>query len=498
MILNEQGKPYALGSAFEGASNAPRMTSYLSPTVGPNSAIGNSLTSLRGRSRQLFRNNPLAKGGKETFTSNMVGSGITPRFQFKDNPELKEEIQELWQDSVPELDFDENLDFYGMQTIVSDTVFSDGEILALYKPQSTYADLAVPFQVQLLETDHLDVSYTTFLSNGNPVRMGIEYNKQGKKIAYWLHKDHPGEYAFFNNSVERVRIPKSQIEHIFDPTRPGQQRGLPSLSSIIVKLNDIDTCVDAELVRRKSTAMFGGFIEQIDNFQGENGNNPPPHFGIGSKDNGIDIYHLEPGTWPVLPPGKKVNFAEPKDVSGNYVAWMKQQLMDVSRGMGITYEQLSGDLEGVTYGSIRAGLLEFRRLITMKRNKTIIFQFCRPIIIAWLETAILLGKIKSISIADYMKNKRKYWRGINWQGQPWAWIDPFKDIMGEIADERAGHSSRSMNVAARGLDIENLDNEISDDNIRADKLGLIFDTDPRKVTKTGLFQKMVDDSVKED
>jgi capsid protein len=34
-----------------------------------------------------------------------------------------------------------------------------------------------------------------------------------------------------------------------------------------------------------------------------------------------------------------------------------------------------------------------------------------------------------------------------------------------------------------GADPEDLDEEIAEDNARADKLGLIFDSDPRKVQK---------------
>jgi len=75
---------------------------------------------------------------------------------------------------------------------------------------------------------------------------------------------------------------------------------------------------------------------------------------------GAQVIELRPGNFPKLPAGWDVAFAYPTDVGGNYVAWMIQQLRDVAKGMGITYEQLTGDLAGVTYTSIRAGLLDFR------------------------------------------------------------------------------------------------------------------------------------------
>lgn len=483
-ILDANGRPYAVdsgGSGYEGASQAPRMRSFTVSNIGPNASVGNSLATLRGRSRRVIKNDSLAKGGQEATTANMVGKGITPRFNFKGNPQLKEQVQELWLDSVSELDFDENTNFYGQQAIASNALFSDGECLALFRPRNRYADLAVPMQIQLLEADHLDAAYTTTLPNGNKIRMGIEYNSMGKRVAYWLYKDHPGEMYMNHDGWRRVRVPAKNICHVFDVTRPGQQRGLPSLSSVLVKLHEIDQCVDAELVRRKTTAMFGGFIRQIQEYSPEN----PNLMGQNKSINGQSFVALEPGTFPVLNPNEDVIFSQPHDVSGSYIAWMKQQLMSVARGMGITYDQLTGDLSEVNYSSIRAGLLEFRRALTMRMNKTLIYQFCRPIIQRWLDTAVLTGKL---IIPDYAQNRRRYYRGITWQQDPWQWIDPYKDMLAEILEIRSGLRNYTQALAARGQDIESFFAERGEENIMIDFYKFVFDTDARKTNKTGIYQ----------
>ncbi|MBI9092190.1 MAG: phage portal protein [Desulfobacterium sp.] len=480
MIVDQTGRPYA-STTYEGASQAPRMSNFMAPTIGPNTAIGNSLTSLRGRSRQAIRNNPHAKSGQETYTANMVGKGITPRFNFPGAPDgVKEQVQELWLDSVPEFDWDGNANFYGMEATVAYALFSDGESLGLIRPRNRYADLAVPLQVQLMEADHLDVAYSTTLPSGRKIRMSIEYTKSGKRAAYHLFKDHPGE-MFMNGDMGRVRVPAKNITHVFDVTRPGQQRGLPALSSTLVKLHEIDQCVDAELVRRKTTAMFGGFIKQIQEYNPENSNM------LGSKKtvSGIDVVALEPGTFPVLNLNEDVVFSQPHDVSGSYIAWMKQQLMDVAQGMGITYDQLTGDLSGVNYSSIRAGLLEFRRALTMKMHKTLIFQFCRPVIQRWLDTAVITGKL---IIPDYLQNKRRYYRGITWQSDPWQWIDPYKDMLAEILEIRGGLKNYTQALAARGQDIESFFAEREGELKLVDLYNFVFDTDPRKTTAKGIYQ----------
>ena len=61
--------------------------------------------------------------------------------------------------------------------------------------------------------------------------------------------------------MDTVRIPmRSEIIHLFACCAPGQIRGEPWLSRALVKLNELDQYDDAELVRKKTAAMFAGFV----------------------------------------------------------------------------------------------------------------------------------------------------------------------------------------------------------------------------------------------
>lgn len=479
----------AYANAYEGAGYGRRMSGWGMSTAGPNAALFSSLSALRSRQRQLVRNHPLAAGGVDSLISNMVGKGITPRWQIDDS-DLKEQIQELWADSVDEMDAAGVSGFYGLQDTVGRTMANGGETLVRFRSRRPWDGLAVPLQLQVLEGDHLDEAYNTLADNGNEIRMGIEFNGIGRRAAYWLFKNHPGEQFLTADNTSRVRVPASEMLHVFRPLRAGQIRGVPWFAQIIVKLHEIDQCVDAELVRRKTTAMFGGFVTRTVDYGGDY----PPPIGLRKDDDaqGNAVIEIEPGTFPELPPGMDVKFAEPKDVSGNYTAWMEQQLRDIARGMGITYEQLTGDLEGVNYSSIRAGLLEFRRLITMIQYQTLIFQFCRPVVNRWLDTAVLSG---ALVIPDYLKNRRKY-RRVQWMPDGWDWVDPVKDQKADMMEIRNGLTSRARKVAERGGDIEVIDREIAEDNERSDRLGLVFDSDPRKTTASGIYQEKDDDENK--
>lgn len=482
-ILDFRGKParaVALTGSYEGAGGGRRLSTWGTSTGGPNLSLFSSLGTLRARSRELCRNNPLASGAVDSFVSNLIGSGITPRWQLSDM-ELKQDIQQLWLDSCKEIDFAERCDFAGLQSLIARSMIESGECLVRFRPQPASSDLSVPLQLQILEPDHLDAAYNTVAPNGNEIRLGIEFDKSGKRTAYWLHRDHPGESFLSSGSNEKIRIPASEILHVYRMLRPGQIRGRPWMASIILKLHEIDQCVDAELVRRKTTAMFGGFIKEP---PGESVDTSPLGMKTSDDSEDRDVIALEPGTFPILPPGMDVVFSDPKDVGGNYVAWMKQQLHDIAKGIGVTYEQLTGDLEGVNYSSIRAGLLEFRRLCQQIQFETLVFQFCRPVARYWMDQAILSG---ALLIPDYIDKSRQYKR-IKWRPDGWSWVDPQKDQKAEIMAIRGGLKSRSQSIAEKGGDIETVDTEIAEDNERADKDELIFDSDPRKTTSAGLYQ----------
>jgi lambda family phage portal protein len=484
----------ALYSDYEGAATGRRMSSWGVTTRGPNASLYQSLNRLRSRSRELARNNPLIDGGLDTFAANIVGSGISPRWQLND-PALKKQIQELWNDWVEEADFYGLCDFYGLQTLGSRALMDAGEFLVRFIPMREDDGLSVPLQLQFLEADHLDETFNSiYPQTSNEIRMGIEIDDTGRRVAYHLFREHPGEaFLTYRNQLDRVRIPADQIIHVYRPLRIGQMRGRPWLASILVKLHELDQYEDAELVRKKTAAMFGGFIH--DDVPSGMGGMGGMNLGrsIGQDVNLNTVIAIEPGTFPFLPAGKKVTFSQPVDVGGTYDVWIKQQLREIAVGMGVTYEQLTSDLSGVNYSSIRAGLLEFRRRCSNLQFQTMVFQLCRPVSRAWMDSAVLSG---ALSIQGYFPNRRIY-RRIKWRPDGWPWVDPVKDQLAEQMSVRNGFKSRAQVIAERGGDIETVDQEIAEDNARADKLGLVYDSDPRKTAGSGSVQNVVAEVLKE-
>ena len=83
-----------------------------------------------------------------------------------------------------------------------------------------------------------------------------------------------------------------------------------------------------------------------------------------------------------------------------------------------------------------------------------------------------------------MANRDDY-LAVQWHTPKWAWVDPEKDVKAEVIAIRAGLKSRSMAINETGEDEEAVDQQIAKDNERADELGLVLDSDPRRTDARG-------------
>ena len=472
---------FGASPVHEAAGRGRRSLAWMPGNPGAVAAMLATSAELRGKSRDLVRRNAWAQAGIEAFVANAVGTGIKPQ-SLSGDERFKAEVQALWRDWVEEADAAGQTDFYGLQSLACRAMLEGGECLIRLRSRRLEDGLSVPLQLQLLEPEHLPISLNADLPSGNVVRSGIEFDNMGRRVAYHLYRSHPedGRLAPMSGQggIDTVRIDAKEIIHLFRVLRPGQVRGEPWLSRALVKLNDLDQYDDAELVRKKTAAMFAGFVTRQnpeDNLMGE-----------GTADSqGISLAGLEPGTLQILEPGEDIKFSDPADVGGSYSEFLRTQFRAVAAAIGITYEQLTGDLSGVNYSSIRAGMLEFRRRCEMVQHGVLVHQMCRPVWAAWMKQAVLASALTAPGFVRGGPDRRRQYLAVKWIPQGWQWVDPEKEFKAMLLAIRAGLISRSEAISAFGYDAEDVDREIAADNQRADDLGLIFDSDARYTSKDG-------------
>ena len=89
---------------------------------------------------------------------------------------------------------------------------------------------------------------------------------------------------------------------------------------------------------------------------------------------------------------KKITFPPNLPVDSDFASFMRVEGHRFAAAIGATYEQITGDLQGVTYSSIRAGLLDFRRKCEMMQHHIFVHQWCQPIAEAWMKEAVLFRR----------------------------------------------------------------------------------------------------------
>ena len=412
------------------------------------------------RASYFARNNPNVAAAVAAIVSNAVGTGIKPRSKHPD-PAVRDRLHALWEQWQEQADATGRAGgFYSQQALAVRAMVEGGESFARLVTASPDEGLPVPLMVELISRDQVPTTQWKDLRPGATVRSGIEFNAQGKRVAYWILPFNPSDPTapVLAPTWEPVRVPAEDMLHLFRDLVENQLRGLTWLAPVLLRVNELDQYEDAALVRAKIAAMLMAFIinKDADN---------PAWKGTGQNETPT----LEPGTVAPLNPGETVEFTSPHD-DKNYDTFTKNHLRAIATGIGATYFQVSGDLADANYSSLRGGLVEFRRNIEQLQHLTIIPQLCAPVWRRFVELSVLSG---ALDAPDFYENRGAY-LAAEWLPPAFDWVDPLKDIRAEVEAIDAGLKSRAQSVAEAGYDVEALDAEIAADRTRETRLGLAF------------------------
>lgn len=443
-------------AAYDGASRGRRTagwTSVSSDSV--NAENEGSLQILRDRCRDLARNTWAGRRAVNSLKHNVVRNGIRPA--IKGNDEVEARIKK-WARYPWLCDADERKNLYGIQSLAFATMVQSGEAF-IVRRRTPMRRGGVSMELQLLEPDWVDEEYSQKLKGGNFVIQGVEFNARGKRVAYHMFREHPGDIMHYHQ-VERRRVPADDVVHLFRELRPGQVRGIPDFAPIILKLRDWDNFEDAQLVRQKIAACFTAFVTS-------SGSVMPSEKGKHAADELTT--KVQPGMIARLKPGEEIKFGQPPSVE-DYRDYASVTLHEIAAGMDIPYEVFLGDYSEVNYSSARMGSLEFDRKVDHDRDIVLKPQFLYRLEL-WLAEALAVEGL-TLERTTWTAPKREM-------------IDPGKETRASIEGIRGGITSRQAEIRKRGKDPEEVNEEIAEDNEIADEMGFVHDSDPRKQNANG-------------
>jgi len=427
-----------------------------------------ALETLRYRARDLAVNNEYAKKFLQMCVTNIVGpQGFTLQCLASDIGRPDDMARKIIEDNFwrwQQRGMCESTgqhSFQDVQRLLVEAWKRDGEFL-LRRIKGSAAGNRYGYAVQVLEIDRLATHYNLpKAKNGNRIVMGVELGPNDRPVTYWLRL---GILTDASASQQLTPVDADQIIHGFRPERAEQHRGVPPMHPVMNALKMLSGYQEAAIVAARTGASKMGFFTSKDG--------DPAALATGEDATTGDFYtDAAPGEFGVLPPGYEFQSWNPDYPMANYDSFIKECLRSIASGLGVCYNGLANNLEGVNFSSIRAGVLEERDNWVVDQdwfiNSTMRVIYQDWLLMALTRNALTFGNGSALPITKFDKFAEH-----TWQGRRWAWVDPRKDIEASILAIEARLNSPQNIAAQQGLDLSEVLQQIAAANKMAKDNGL--------------------------
>lgn len=275
----------------------------------------------------------------------------------------------------------------------------------------------------------------------NYIENGIEFNKRGEYVAYFVNKK-----SEFDSEFERIeaKIEGTDITVAWlingKKVSPDHKRCIPVISNILEKVNKLDRYTEASVTKAEQAANIVYAFEHQDFSTGENPINQIMNKKFGVADNSIDGYTLSDslsnrlqeqtsGTSFNLPPGTKIaSFST--DIETDYEKFSKAVFNGISASMEVPPE-VALQMYNSNYSASRAAINAWGYIVDIARDNFSL-QFYKPIYKLWFYHQVLTNKINAVGYVSAMQTGNymitEAYTKSRWTGKNMPHIDPLKEV----------------------------------------------------------------------
>lgn len=466
---------------------------WLCTTGSPRTDIDDAMPRLRARARDLFISSTLNSAAVTTRAAGAVGAGL----RLDAQPDAQtlaldaaaadlydRRIEAAWERWTERAGVDgRSLDEITQQIALACLMSGDCFVDVLISGQS--------MRLAVIESDRVETP--TIMQADPRVIHGVHTNAAGRPIAYYVADayayDMPQliEYTrkrafgggYYDTGEGRWVAPVGGILHAHMPfERPGQRRGIPAASRVLIDSKTLDRYktaeVDAAAVAANAAMLITHPAEDItaevdiaDSFtatQPEGHTEPPAevqHPGYVLKPG--SVYHLEPGA--------DVRSFKTDRPNTAFSAFCDAYDARICAAMGLPAEVVQRRYDS-SYSASRAARLDADMTYRLDRAR-IISQVLRPIYRAWLDlNADRLGLD-----GYYLDATRRFaWQKADFLGESVPSIDPEKEVNAAIAAIEAGLSTRAREARLlNGMDTGTVIRVLASEEAQLRAAGLVKD-----------------------
>jgi len=392
-----------------------------------NTILSGSLRDLQGHCRHLERNNPTARACIEGLDGLVVGSGIA----------LRPDTGNRGLDQMIKREFDrwarhctvDGRNIYALEELLFREVVAVGEGITI---DIVDPDLArqgeIPLRILPLDTEWIDDHNMASPPEGATQVSGIGVDKLGRPVNYFL--SNPNDI----NLDGAKAVPASQVTHVFERRRALQLRGEPWFTPVIETLILERELVSVELYAAQQSAAPAYAVTSEDHDDLDEGDEGH----LATEDDPAQL--IQPGgSWRLLP-GEDIKILSHNRPSQQIAPFRQMLRGDVAASMRIPVRFLDRDVSRANYSSMRADMLDQKRLLDPVRE-----WFGHQTIGAYYQKVLPWILIKLGITADVDPNYR-----LLPDEQPY--VDPMKDKISELIGIYGGLDTYEQSISGRGGD----------------------------------------------
>lgn len=476
------------GVAYDGSSKLDRLSMWRPALRSADADLLPEKSSLDARVKDTLRNDAYVAGGSNLRKDHIVGAQYrlnskpeTAILFGKEDSKWEEEFQEEVETKFTLVaESEQNWFDISRRNTLTDLVrlavgvhLSGGEVLSV---SQWAADDGRPYRtsVQMIDSDRLSTPLNKMLLPNRRIRNGVERNRNGEHIAYYIRNSHPNEgvfgdynqlgYANWTRVPSRTSWGRLRVLYLYEQLRPDQSRGVSELVTALTESRMTKHFRKTELERAVISATYAASIESEfpddilnamgGNFSGE-GNASMQWMSdylaaLNEYSSGARNLHMDGAKIPVFAPGTHLKIQNPGATGPLGDKYEQSLLRYIAASLGVSYEQLSRDFTQTNYSSARAAFGEtWKSMQSLKRS--IADRFATFIYRLWLEEAINKNDIEALK----RRNVPNYYDGLNadaysaceWIGAGQGQIDPLKETQASLLKVKAGFSTKEIEIA---------------------------------------------------
>lgn len=396
--------------------------------------LAGDVGTMRNHSRALERDEPVSSGILRDFRRAVIGTGLRAQSRAKRPDPIHAEavrtaIEVVLAECLARSAAMQGLTDGAQQAVEYEGTLESGDVLL----RAATTAPGEPLWIEVVEADRvatpLDAKPADSLGR---IVNGVEKDRHGRAVAYWVAKRHPGDWMPANSVLGSdvrmgVSLSVSDFDRVDagrDPLRPlavlvksrvtraGQSRGVGLLHACLDDLNDLGLLMKASLRRAQIATCVAAFIsseaDDLDLLQ------------MTAEDYGYQLdQKLTPGLIWRLFPGETVTFSNPSTNAPDLSKFAFLFAQRIGAAIGRSPQTVLKAWEGVSYSAARTIKIDDKQADRVERASY------AEQAMAWkarvlLEDALLRGDPRLVEVGATAED----FALLDWIGDEEQWVDP--------------------------------------------------------------------------